>query len=1125
MFPFPTAQPSPSIFRVTLTKYRCFWAGIAILLVTTITPSLGASGRITGKVTDATTGDALIGTNIVVAEKWQNEVPVPIDSPQGAFTDANGYFTILNISSGLYNLRVTMIGYTPVIKTGVRVNVDRNTVVNVTMAMAAIEYQEVIVEADQPVVKPDVYGTVETITTERLAEAPFERVDEFMDKMKGIELTDNNTGHGLSIRGGDIRETDVMIDNMSIRDTRSENAYLNINTSTVEEIQVKTGGFEAKYGGIQSGLVNVITKEGSRDRFSFNLDISRVPANQPRFFGTNPWSKDAAMYQVFAGDYAMTGVPDSAWDVIIPQENVFDMFTGWEYVRAQPMALNPFQRRQLWLMHHPLQDIAVKPDYYIESALTGPLPGARIPIFGRYAEKTTFLMGAKYESTQYAFPIGPRDDYLDWNAQLKLTTRFGPKTKLTINTMYAKISTFNEGTASDYGGAIIDNSARFNYLSNTESSISRQARLINYGQLDMIYNKNRFQFFDKQFIIGGVSLTHSLTPTSYFTLEFNYNYTDNRLKPSASYTDEFTNWIFIPKDSSLFLGSDSIFSQVLFDAATETAFDSVAEGMYEYTLGTLLEDSLGTDIAWAVYDFSTGAPNGASGNEKDPQQTQFVVYSHTPAVDSSYSAVYQFKGEYTNEIDQHHKLETGFDLRYHDIFVYSGDGWSATSFPPSRFQYYHVRPVELGVYLQDVMTFEGFIATMGLRAEYFHGGRDGFEVGFPLDTGYRQLSRYYDSLEGGLHSYENWVKYRAVLDNPPGWPSKKTKGKFYLSPRLGASFPINVNSKMYFNYGHFYQRAPVSFLYNMSLSGLIPTPDLDFERTISFEFGYEQSFKRDYLLSWSFYYKDVQNRPESRVYFNYWEDLEISTYAPDGYRDIRGWESRFEKRRGRFFTFWMNYDYRVLTSGKTGLSSVYENLLKAKEQLRETDERYPETKPRINASLSFHTPRNWGPQVLGGPILGGFLANFLVEWQDRGEIIFNPDEPNPDKQIRVDIVDYFNMDMRASKSMFGGKAELVVTVKNILNLKRLNTAALVFAQQDNYKNSLKLSFLADSLKGDDKWGEYNAELPKNPTVLEKVVHNIFYEPWGDNSHIDTGWYDAALFLNPRRFTVGLRVKF
>ena len=1117
MFPFSTVTKSSSIFRH-------FLMGIVILLVLALTPVLGASGRITGTVKDLSTGEALVGANLILIEKWENEVAVSIDPPQGAFTDASGYFTILNVSPGLYNLKATMIGYAPVTQTGIRVNLDRNTVLNFNLSVVAIEYAEVIVEADQPVIKADIYGTVESITGARIEQAPFERMDEFMDKMKGIELTDSDQGHGLSIRGGDIRETDIMIDAISIRDTRSDNAYLNINTAAIEEIQVKTGGFEAKYGGIQSGLVNVITKDGSRDRFSFNLDISRVPANQPRFFGTSPWSEDAPMYKVFADDYAMSGVPDSAWSVIIPQENVFRTFKGWDDRRAQPRALNPFQRRQLWLLHHPLQEIAAKPDYYMEGALTGPLPGARIPFWGRYAEKTTFLIGAKYESTQYAFPIGPRDDYLDWNAQLKLTTRFSPKTKLTINTMYAKISTFNEGTASDYGGAIIDRSARFNYISNTESSVSRQARLINYGNLDMIYNKNRFQFFDKQFLIGGISLSHSLTPTSYLTLEFNYNYTDNRLEPSASYTDEFDSWIFIPVDSSMFIDPDSMFSQALFDAATEAAFSEVADTMYAFITGTLLQDSSGTEFGYAVYDFRTGAPNGASGREYDPQLTQFVMYSHTPALDSSYSAVYQLRGEYNNEINQHHKLETGFDFRYHDIFVYSGDGWSASSFPPERFQYYHVNPVELGLYFQDRLTFEGFIATMGLRADYFRAGINGYKTEHPLDEGYRELLRYYDDLEGDLHSYTKWKEYRKVLDSPPGWPTEESTAKFLVSPRLGASFPISVNSKMYFNYGHFYQRAPISFIYNLGPYGQIPSPDLDFERTVSFETGWEQSFLQSYLFNVSFYYKDVQNRALQKTYINYEEDLFVSTYAPDGYRDIRGWEFRFEKSRGQYFTFWMNYDYQMYSSGQTGLSRIYENQLKSKEQLRAVDEYNPITLPKLNASFAFHTPRDFGPRLLTGYPFGGLFANFLVEWRGGGVIIYNPTEPLA-LQKRVNIVDYFNVDMRASKALLKGKAEVVLTVKNVLNIKRLNTGNMVLAQRDNYKNSLKVPFLADTLKGDDKWGEYNYELPEDPTWIDKLVHKVYEKNWGDNSHINTGWYDAPIFLNPRRITLGIRFKF
>ncbi|MFB0515573.1 MAG: hypothetical protein ACETWG_03090, partial [Candidatus Neomarinimicrobiota bacterium] len=615
-------------------------------------------------------------------------------------------------------------------------------------------------------------------------------------------------------------------------------------------------------------------------------------------------------------------------------------------------------------------------------------------------------------------------------------------------------------------------------------------------------------------------LTHTLSPTSFFTLEFNYNYTDNQLRANASDANQSKNWIFVPVDSSYYIGADSIFSPSIFSAYADSVFYDYLE---RYPEG-FNPDSIDKSLIYATYWYSTGSPNGASGRFYDPQLTQFVLYSHTPAVDSSFSAVYQLKGDYTNEINQFHKIETGFDVRYHDIFVYSGDGWSASSFPPSRFQYYRVHPAEVGLYFQDVLTFKGFISTVGIRADYFHPIRDGYEVGHPLDEGYRELTRYYDQLPGDLDSYERWTAYREVLNDPPGWPRKKSAGTFLLSPRLGASFPISVSSKMYFNYGHFYQRAPISFLYNMTNYGQIPTPGLDFEKTVSFEFGYEQSFLDNYLYNVSFYYKDVQNRPLEKTYINYYEDLQISTYAPDGYRDIRGIEMRLEKNIGRFFTFWANYDYQVFSSGQTGLSNIYENQLKADLQERETNEQNPQARPTINTSLAFHTPRNWGPRLLGSRFLGGLFANFLIEWREGGYFVFNPNEPNPDKQLRVDVVDYFNLDFRATKSLLRGKVDLVLTVKNLLDIKRLTVNNLVFGQREAYKESLHLPFKEDTLKGNDKWGEFDMPLPDDANWLEEQIHKLLYGSWGDNSHIDTGWWEAPIFLNPRRIILGIRFK-
>ena len=76
--------------------------GIKTLLAITFLPLfvLAQSGSITGQVTDAETGDALIGANVVVdGTNW------------GAATDSDGNFVVANVGAGEYTLTATVIGY------------------------------------------------------------------------------------------------------------------------------------------------------------------------------------------------------------------------------------------------------------------------------------------------------------------------------------------------------------------------------------------------------------------------------------------------------------------------------------------------------------------------------------------------------------------------------------------------------------------------------------------------------------------------------------------------------------------------------------------------------------------------------------------------------------------------------------------------------------------------------------------------------------------------------------------------------------------------------------------------------------------------------------------------------
>lgn len=1047
-----------------LDKARSFISRTMLIIISLVICSdlvMAGNGKITGRVTDGQTHEPLPAVNVVITHSVVKDgVEVPLSRTLGAATDIDGYFFIMDVPPGVYTISASLIGYGTTIQKLVKVDLDRTITLNFELSSASIQTEQVVVTAKREIIKADVAATQEVISTARIEQMPVTRVDEFLGKIKGVELVSNSEGNGLSVRGGSIRETDVRLDGMSLQDPRSGNSYLAFNSTTIQEMQVLTGGFEAKYGGVQSGLLNVVTKEGQRERYTASVRVDVAPANQRRYFGTNPWSEDSWVYKIHTGEYAFNGIQTHADSMAVPSD--FWSWKGWNsYKKAKKpieiAALSDSQIVDLWKKQHPMYSYGTRPDYFIEGSITGPVPGSFIPLWGDYAEKSTFLLGFKYEDSQFAFPIGGRDSYKDWNGQLKLTTVFPDGMKLSVNGLYAKTSTLSGGSATSYGGALSDVASSFGFLNSTESSVISQAKLINGDNLSQIFNKSRLQFFDQKYIVAGSKFTHTLSSKAFYTLEFNLGYTDQMLQPFRMDTTGGANTI--------------------------SFYSTKAKRTFTYL----------------VPDY--GSLNASTNYAYDPL-LEYRIFGGTQRVDSSYTYTYQLKGDITAQLGRHNQLEAGFLAKLEDFFMYSGTWYqSQLSYTPDTWQYVKSHPLQMGLYVQDKMEFEGLILNAGLRLDYLNPFKKGYQVEFPLADAYAQLiNDIYNNLPGASGSYERWSNFRDLLENPPGWPQTENKVQAYISPRLGVSFPITEASKMYFNYGHFYQRAQTQFLYDLYAvqgSVTVPTPGLKMEKTVSYEFGYEQMFLSDFVLNVTAYYKDISNRPMARTYKNYYGDNIVTEYFPDGYKDVRGVELRLEKPVGRFVSFNAMYDYMVTSSGQSGLEKIYENKLESRDEMRKATLDSPIPKPRANVNLNIHTPSDFGPEFLGINWLGSIYTNLFFEWRAGDRFVINSGEPDMKNWIWVDKVNTWNVDLRASKAFNTdfGSIEFVVTIKNLTNNKWLNTDNMTPAQLSEYKNSLK----TPDKGGSDKWGEY------------------------DKDYIKTGWYEAPIFLNPRRIILGLRL--
>jgi len=1021
--------------------------------------AMAAGGKISGLIFDDQNKEALVAANIMITEKWDNDIAVELETVRGTFSDNDGYFVLLNVSPGTYTLKVSMMGFTDFIMEKVRVNLNRSIQLEFPMIQKAISLDAVTVVAEKEIIKADLASSQEIISKERLEDAPVLRMDEFIANMKGVELVSDADGAGLSIRGGEVSETDIQIDGISSRDARSGNSYLSINSSSVEELQVLTGGFEAKYGGIQSGLVNVVTKEGSREKFDFSGRFNYTPAGQQRFFGINPWSEDGLIYRIYADTsetgFAYIGTEDDTSGTI-PIE--FSSFKGWNNKRegrrnyesaGLPAGrLTPEQKRQLWLIQHPSYDVAAHPDIYFEGTLTGPLP---------FTPNSTFMLAGKVERSEFAYPIGPRDSYFDWNSHLKITMHPTDKTKISISGMYANMSTNTTSRPSTVGGGLQDYSSRFGFLSNSQQAVFQQASIL--SNYTMMYNKSFLQYLDQTWFMGGIKLNHALSPTSYFTLEAQVNYQDNNIEPMSV------------------------------DPALESSWVDL-------------------DTSLKVLNFPTiGTPNGSTNYARDLVDL-FTIYGGLQAVDSSYTLSTNVKGNYTAQLGQYHQFEAGFNVNYTHSFTYCGTWYQSrqmyTPGVPDTWQYYNANPIEGGIYVQDKLEFEGMVATIGLRGDYFNPQKDEFLLDNPIDQAYPDFYNLtYQYLPGSWGSYERWVVFRDMLDTPPNWPTKPYHGEFKISPRLGVSFPVTVNSKMYFNYGHFYQRPNYTYLYNLAITGdraILPTPELPMAKTVSYEFGYEQRFLQNYLANFVVYYKDMSNIPLPRTYINYWEEFSATKYEPDGYADIRGIELRLEKSQGQFFTMWCNLDYMLKSWGESGLQYIYENRITAADEERSANIDNLMPIPKANIALSFHTPMTFGLPMGGIYPLGGWRLNLNFKWVDGGKIVLNTD-PITGAQDKVDILDYTNTDLKAGKriKVANHYLELGVTITNLLNQKRLYVGGMGLTQYNIYKESLKFPFEEGEFKGTDKWGEWNKD------------------------YIKTGWFEAPIYLNPRRVVISLSV--
>ncbi len=208
----------------------------------------GTVGKIAGRVYDAERNQPLVAVDVYIEELQV-----------GGATDAEGYFFILNIPPGDYDVEASMIGYRAEVKQSVRVLADRTTNLDFRLNPTVIEIETpVVVTAKKPIIEIDMTSKEAHITRDQFDITPVEKPTEAIALQGGV--TTDASGE-LHVRGGRSGELAYYIEGIEVSNALLGSAPV-LNKNLISEMSLLSGTFNAEYGNIMSGVVNIITPEG-----------------------------------------------------------------------------------------------------------------------------------------------------------------------------------------------------------------------------------------------------------------------------------------------------------------------------------------------------------------------------------------------------------------------------------------------------------------------------------------------------------------------------------------------------------------------------------------------------------------------------------------------------------------------------------------------------------------------------------------------------------------------------------------------------------------------------------------------------------------------------------------------
>ena len=222
------------------------------LAVTGVAVAQERFGVLTGKITD-TSGASVPGVSITATNLQSGEV-------REFVTDANGQYFAPDLVPGRYTVRFSLAGFAPVERSDVSVVLGRTFQVDAELRVGGVA-ETVQVIAETPLVDPRSTLIAHNVSAEEFDRLPKGR------SYQSIALTAPSVNSGVveggfQVNGASGAENGFTVDGITTNSLINGQSRQDTVFEYLQEVQVKTSGISAEYGGALGGVISAVTKSG-----------------------------------------------------------------------------------------------------------------------------------------------------------------------------------------------------------------------------------------------------------------------------------------------------------------------------------------------------------------------------------------------------------------------------------------------------------------------------------------------------------------------------------------------------------------------------------------------------------------------------------------------------------------------------------------------------------------------------------------------------------------------------------------------------------------------------------------------------------------------------------------------